>query len=73
MEKASTLFGGLWATGLLTGSSVGRVRGALRARAGAGLSTWGGSSGDSQGEDVEDEKEVTSLGGWIFASDEEQL
>lgn len=73
VEKASTLFGGLWAAGLLMGSSVGRVMGALWARAGAGLSAGGGSSGESQGEEVEDEKEVTSLHGWIFASDIELL
>lgn len=69
VEKASTLFGGLWASGLLMGSSVGRVMGALRARAGAGLRAWLGSSGESQGEEVEDEREATSLDGWIFASD----
>lgn len=54
-------------------SSVGRVMGALWARAGAGLSAWEDSSGESQGEEVEDEKEVTSLDGWIFASDGKHL
>lgn len=66
-EKASTLFGGLAAGELLIGStgSVGRVMGALWALAGIGLSAWKGFSGESQGEDVVEEKEETSLDCWL--------
>lgn len=68
-EKASTLFGGLAAAGLLMGStgSVGRVMGALWALTGTGLSAWKGFSGESQGEDVDEEKEETSLDCWLSA------
>lgn len=64
-EKASTLFGGLEGGGLLTGSkgSAGPVMGALWARAGTGLRVWKGVSGESQGEDVDEEKEDKSLDG----------
>lgn len=48
--------------------SVGRVIGALWALAGTGLSAWKGSSGESQGEDVDEEKEETSLDCWLSAS-----
>lgn len=55
--------------GLLMGStgSVGWVMGALWALAGAGLSAWKGFSGESQGEDVDEEKEETSLDCWLSA------
>lgn len=55
--------------GLLMGStgSAGRVMGALWARAGTGLSGWKGFSGESQGEDVDEEKEETSLDCWLSA------
>lgn len=68
MEKASTLFGGLTAAGLLMGSaaSVGRVMGALWALVGAGLSAWEGFSGESKGEEVDEEKEETSLDCWLL-------
>lgn len=68
-EKASTLLGGLAAVWLLMGStgSLGRVIGALWALAGVGLSAWKGLSGESQGEDVHDENEETSLDGWLSA------
>ena len=68
-EKVSTLFGGLAVAGLLMGStgSEGWVMGALWALAGAGLSTWKGFSGESQGEDVDEEKEETSLECWHSA------
>lgn len=42
--------------------SVGRVMGALWALAGAGFRAWKGFSGESQGEDVDEEKEEASLG-----------
>lgn len=63
------LFGGLAAAELLMGStgSVGRVMGALWALAGMGLSAWKGFSGESQGEDVDEEKEETSLDCWLSA------
>lgn len=41
--------------------SVGRVMGALWALAGTGLRAWKGFSGESQGEDVDDENEEASL------------
>lgn len=41
--------------------SVGRVMGALWALAGTGLRAWKGFSGESQGEDVDEENEETSL------------
>lgn len=47
--------------------SVGRVMGALWARAGTGLSAWKAYSGESQGEDVDEEKEETSLVCWPSA------
>jgi len=47
--------------------SAGSVMGALRALAGAGLSVWKGFSGESQGEDVDGEKEETSLDCWLSA------
>lgn len=47
--------------------SAGRVMGALWARAGTGLSAWKGFSGESQGEDVDEEKEETSLDCWLSA------
>lgn len=47
--------------------SVGRVMGALWARAGAGLSAWKAFSGESQGEEVDEEKEETSLDCWLSA------
>lgn len=45
--------------------SVGRVMGALWALAGTGLSAWKGFSGESQGEDADEEKEETSLDCWL--------
>lgn len=39
--------------------------GALWALAGIGLSAWKGFSGESQGEDVVEEKEETSLDCWL--------
>lgn len=68
-EKASTLLRGLAAVWLLMGStgSLGRVMGALWALAGVGLSAWKGLSGESQGEDVDEEKEETSLDCWLSA------
>lgn len=64
-----TLLGGLAAEGLLIGStgSVGSVMGALWALAGMGLSACGGFSGESQGEEVDEEKEETSLDCWLSA------
>lgn len=47
--------------------SAGRVMGALWARAGAGLSAWKAFSGESQGEEVDEEKEETSLDCWLSA------
>lgn len=47
--------------------SVGRVMGALWALAGTGLSAWKGFSGESQGEDVGEETEETSLDCWLSA------
>lgn len=47
--------------------SVGRVMGALWALAGTGLSAWKGFSGESQGEEVDEEKEETSLDCWLSA------
>lgn len=47
--------------------SVGRVMGALWALAGTGLSAWKGFSGESQGEDADEEKEETSLDCWLSA------
>lgn len=47
--------------------SLGKVMGALWALAGAGLSVWNRFSGESQGEDVDEEKEETSLDGWLSA------
>lgn len=41
--------------------------GALRALAGTGFSAWTGFSGESQGEDVDEEKEETSLDGRLSA------
>lgn len=69
MEKASTLFGGLAAAWLLMGStgSLGRVRGALWALACVGLSAWKGLSGESQGEDADEENDETSLDCWPSA------
>lgn len=43
--------------------SLGRVMGALWALAGIGLSASKGLSGESQGDDVDEEKEETSLDG----------
>lgn len=47
--------------------SVGRVMGALWALAGTGLRAWKGFSGESQGEEVDEEKEDTSLDCWLSA------
>lgn len=47
--------------------SVGRVMGALWALAGTGLSACEGFSGESQGEEVDEEKEETSLDCWLSA------
>lgn len=65
----SALFGGLGVAVFLMGStgSVGWVMGALWALAGMGLSAWKGFSGESHGEDVDDEKEETSLDCWLSA------
>lgn len=48
--------------------SVGRVMGALWALAGTGLSAWKGFSGESHGEDVDEENEETFLDSWLSAS-----
>lgn len=60
----STFFGGVPAIWPSTGS-LGRVMGALWARAGVGLRPWKVLSGESQGEDVDEEKEETSLDCWL--------
>lgn len=69
-EKASTLFGGLEAVWPLMGSTglLGRVMGALWALSVAGLCAWKGSSGESQGEDEDEEKADTPLGCWVSAT-----
>lgn len=69
-EKPSTFSGGgAMAAGLLMGSmgSESWVRGALWALDRAGVRTWKGASGESQGEDVDEEKEETSLDCWSSA------
>lgn len=69
-EKASTLFGGLPSSWILMGStgSAGRVMGALWARAGMGLTAWKAFSGESHGEDVDEETVETSLDRWLSSA-----